>query len=249
MAGPTTTRRASARREACSDFRYGGSRPIPQGMTRTAPFFVLLALALLLTASGCGDDGGGSPDRRLGTAGLSRSLERARDAGRLSMRMVATTTRPGRGTRPQFSADGEVDLGASAGEATLKLEGFGLGDMSVSWTATKTKVSGRTVSRAVGRTDGGQLGMLPDEVQALAEVVADAETVRETANGAWTFSVAAATAVRRGIPPQPGAGATWNGEAQANADGRLRRVILRLPTPALGATMPAGTAAIELTLG
>lgn len=217
-------------------------------MTRTAPFLVLLVLALLLTASGCGD-GDGSPDHRLGTAGLSRSLDRARDAGRLSLHLVATTTRPGRGTRGQFSADGEVDLGASAGEARLKLEGFGLGDMSVSWTATETKVSGRTVARAVGRSDGGQLGMLPDEVQALAEVVADAEVVRETANGAWTFTVAAETAVRRGIPPQPDAGATWRGEAQANADGRLRRVVLRLPTPALRAAIPAGTAALELTLG
>ena len=217
-------------------------------MTRNAPLLVLLVLALMLTASGCGD-GDSSPDHRLGTTGLSRSLERARDAGRMSLRLVATTTRPGRGTRGQFSADGEVDLGASAGEATLKLEGVGIGDMSVSWTAMQTKVSGRTVPRAVGRTDGGQLGMLPDEVQALAEVVADAEAVREIANGAWTFTVAAATAVRRGIPPQPDAGETWSGEAQANADGRLRRVVLRLPTPALGATIPAGTAALELTLG
>ena len=216
-------------------------------MTRQGARFVLLVIALLLTTSGCGD--GSSPDHRLGTAGLSRSLERARDEGRLSMRMAATTTRPGRGTRPQFSADGEVDLGASAGEATLKLEGFGLGDLSVSWTATRTKVRGRTVSRAVGRTDGGQLGMLPDEVQALAEVVADAEAVRETANGAWTFTVPAATAIRRGIPPQPDAGVNWSGEAQADAGGRLRRVVLRLPTPALGATIPAGTAALELTLG
>jgi hypothetical protein len=215
-------------------------------MTRAVPLFVLLVLALLLATSGCGD--GGSPDHRLGTAGLSRSLDRARDAGRLSMRIVATTTRPGRGTRRQFSADGEIDLGASAGEATLKLEGFPIGDMSVSWTATQTKVSGRAVSRAVGRTDGGQLGLLPDEAQALAELVADGEGVRETANGRWTFNVPAATAIRRGIPPQPDAGVTWSGEAQANADGRLRRVVLRLPTPALGAAIPAGTAAIELTL-
>jgi hypothetical protein len=168
------------------------------------------------------------------------------------MQLKATTTRPGRGTRPQFDAEGEIDLAASAGEATLDVAGFSdaqIPDMSVSWTAAEVKANGKILSRATARVSGGQLGMLADEAQGLAELVADAEGVRERANGSWTFTVPAATAVRRGIPAQPQSGENWSGEAQADADGRLRRVVVRLATPALGTTIPAGTAALELELG
>lgn len=207
--------------------------------------------AMLVLLAGCGGDGPPEPPTRpLGTGGLSRALDLAHGEGRMRMRLEATTTRPGRGTRPQFDAAGEVDLGASAGEATLHLDAPGLpDDLSVSWTADRVTAMGKTLSRASARTSGGQLGMLPDEVQGLAELVRDAEGIREVAAGSWSFAVPAQTAVRRGIPPQPEAGENWTGEAQADSDGRLRRVQITLPTPALGPTIAAGTATLELTLG
>lgn len=217
-------------------------------MARALPLLPVL-LALL---AGCGGSAPDPPSRPLGTAGLSRALELARADGRMPMHLQATTTRPGRGTRPQFDAQGEIDLGASAGEATLDVAGFSDAEipaMSVAWTAAEVKANGKTLPRETARVSGGQLGMLPDEAQALAELVTDAEGVRERANGSWTFTVPAASAIRRGIPPQPQAGENWSGEAQADADGRLRRVVVRLPTPALGRTIAAGTAALELELG
>ncbi|HEV2775936.1 MAG TPA: hypothetical protein VGV90_10120 [Solirubrobacteraceae bacterium] len=214
---------------------------------------VLTCIATLVALlSGCGGGESEPPSEPLGTGGLARAFDLARSEGRVDMRLKATTTRPGRGTRPQFEAEGEIDLAASAGEATLGVAGFAgaeIPDMSVSWTAAEVKANGKTLARKAARVSGGQLGMLPDEAQAMAELVADAEGVRERANGSWTFTVPAAAAIRRGIPPQPQSGENWSGEAQADADGRLRRVVVRLATPALGTTIPAGTAALELKLG
>jgi hypothetical protein len=228
-------------------FSSGAIRPIWRRMMRVIPWLG----AMLVLLVGCGGDGAPElPSRPLGTSGLSRALDLAHDDGRMKMRLTATTTRPGRGTRPQFDAAGEVDLGASAGEATLDLDAPGLPDeLSVTWTADRVTAMGKTLSRASARTSGGQLGMLPDEVQAMAELVRDAEAIREVAAGSWTFTVPAQTAVRRGIPPQPEAGESWAAEAQAASDGRLRRVQITLPTPALGTTIPAGMATLELTLG
>ncbi|MEA2143584.1 MAG: hypothetical protein QOI64_2014 [Solirubrobacteraceae bacterium] len=214
-------------------------------MSRVLPCLVAL-LALLL---GCGGDASEPPSRPLGTGGLARALELARADGREPMHLKATTTRPGRGTRPQFDAQGELDLGAAAGRATLHLDGFGMRDLTIDWTAAGVEVGGKALSRERARADGGQLGLLPDETQGLAELVADADDVRERGNGHWMFTVAPAAAVRRGIPPQPESGNAWRGEAWAAADGRLRRVRIELPTPALGATIPAGVATLELELG
>jgi hypothetical protein len=208
-----------------------------------------LVLVLAAIAGGCGSEPD-RPARALGPAGLGRALDLARGAGRLPMRLEATTTRPGRGTRPQFRAEGHLDLAARAGDATLHLEGLGSFEPpAVTWTAGEVSVGGQAHPREQARSDGGQLGKLPDEAQALAELVADADEVRERAAGTWTFSVRSADAVRRGIPAQPDAGDTWTGEAEADAGGRLRRVVLRLPTPGLGPSIPAGTAALELRLG
>lgn len=214
----------------------------------------LVALAVLLAPlTGCSTGEEGAPAQPLGQDGLGRALELARSAGRAPMHLTVTSTRPGRGTRPQFSADGEIDLAARAGKATLHLTGdVGAGlpdDLAVSWTADRVAAGSGSMARSRARVDGGQLGMLADETQALADVVADATDVRERGNGHWTFTVSSATAVRRGIPPQPEAGDHWPGEAWAAADGRLRRVALTLPTPALGPAIPAGVATIELRLG
>jgi hypothetical protein len=209
----------------------------------------IVVLVLVAIVGGCGSDPD-RPARALGPGGLRRALDTARAAGRLPMRLEATTTRPGRGTRPQFSADGHVDLAARAGDATLRLDGLGLSErFAVAWTAREVSVRGQAHPRAQARIDGGQLGKLPDETQAIAELVADAGEIRERAPGSWTFTVRSAGAVRRGIPEQPDAGDAWTGEADADAGGRLRRVVLRLPTPALGASIPAGVATLELRLG
>ena len=221
-------------------------------MRRRSVLAVLL-LGLLAVLTGCGDDGAGSPPGPLGRQGLARALEHAHAAGRLPMRLTVTTTRPGRGTRPQFSADGELDLAARAGKATLHMPelpgGVKLPDLPVSWTADDVTTGGDAIARSRARTDGGQLGMLSDETQALAELIADATDIRERDNGHWTFTVRAADAVQRGIPPQPESGDTWQGEAWAGADGTLRRVAVTLPTPALGPTVAAGFATVELRLG
>jgi hypothetical protein len=207
------------------------------------------ALVLVAIVGGCGSDRD-RPAQALGPGGLGHALEMARGAGRLPMRLEATTTRPGRGTRRQFDAAGHLDVAQRAGDATLQLDGLGLPrGLTVRWTAREVSVGGQAHPREQARIDGGQLGKLPDEVQALADLVADGQGIRERANGSWTFSVRSADAVRRGIPPQPDAGDTWTGEAEADAGGRLRRVVLRLPTPALGPSIPAGVAALELTLG
>jgi hypothetical protein len=211
----------------------------------------LLGLLALLT--GCGDDGADAPAAPLGRQGLGRALERARAGGRVPMQLTVTTTRPGRGTRPQFSADGELDLAVRAGKATLHMSelpgGVKLPDLPVSWTAGDVTAGRDRIARSRARIDGGQLGMLSDETQALAELVADATDIRERDNGHWTFTVRAADAVQRGIPPQPESGDTWQGAAWAGADGTLRRVALTVPTPALGPTIAAGVATIELRLG
>jgi len=211
---------------------------------------VLVVLVVLL--AGCGDGGSDAPARPLGDGGLGRALELARDAGRLDLHLSATTTRPGRGTRPQFDAKGEIALGSRAGEATLHMsmgEGLDLPELSIDWTADRVEANGRTVPRELARTSGGQLGLLPDETQGLAELVADADDAREGANGHWTFTIPPESAVKHGIPPQPEPGHAWRGEAWAAANGRLRRVAVTLPTPALGATIPAGVATLELELG
>jgi hypothetical protein len=211
---------------------------------------VFLCLPALL--AGCGGDGATAPSSPLGPTGLGRALERAYVAGRVPMQLTVTTTRPGRGTRPQFSARGELDLQTRAGKATLKMPAAGgvkLPELSVSWNADDVTAGSDSIARSRARSDGGQLGMLADETQAVAEIVADAADIRERANGHWTFTVPAATAVQRGIPPQPDAGDTWKGDAWAAADGTLRRVALTLPTPALGPTIAAGSAMIELRLG
>jgi hypothetical protein len=220
-------------------------RAVPASAAAT----LLAAVALL---AGCGDAQQSAPARPLGPEGLGRALELAFGAGRVPMHLTVTTTRPGRGMRPQFSADGELDLKTHAGKATLHMAGaatVGLPDLSISWTADEVTASGRSMARAQAHSDGGQLGMLPDETQALAELVRDAAAVREVGNGHWTFTISPATAVQRGIPPQPEPGDSWQGNASAAADGRLRRVTLTLPTPALGTTIPAGIARIELRLG
>jgi hypothetical protein len=205
--------------------------------------------ALLALLAGCGDGASQAPSEPLGTGGLARALALARSEGRVGMHLKATTTRPGRGTRPQFDAKGELDLGASAGTATLHLDGFaGVPDYTVTWTADRVKVGSRTLPRERARTGGGQLGLLPDEAQGLAELVAVAEDVRERGNGHWTFTVTPEAAGRRGIPPQPESGRVWRGEAWAASDGRLRRVQITLPTPALGATIQAGVATLALSL-
>ena len=217
-----------------------------RGGAASAAIALLAAVAAL---AGCGDARQSAPARPLGPEGLGRALALTRADGRMAMHLKATTTRPGRGTRPQFDADGELDLGASAGTATLHLDGFaGVPDYTVAWTADRVKVGGRTFPRERARTDGGQLGLLPDETQGLAELVAVAEDVRERGNGHWTFTVTPEAAARRGIPPQPQSGRVWRGEAWAASDGRLRRVQITLPTPALGATIPAGVATLALTL-
>lgn len=223
-----------------------GARADMGDMTR-----VLACLAALLALlTGCGDGASQPPSEPLGTGGLARALELARSEGRVGMHLKATTTRPGRGTRGQFDADGELDLGASAGTATLHLDGFaGVPDYTVAWTADRVKVGEKTLPRERARTGGGQLGLLPDETQGLAELVAVAEGVRERGNGHWTFTVTPEAAARHGIPPQPQSGRVWRGEAWAASDGRLRRVQITLPTPALGATIPAGVATLELSLG
>ena len=145
---------------------------------------VLVVLVVLL--AGCGDGGSDAPARPLGDGGLGRTLELARDAGRLDLHLSATTTRPGRGTRPQFDAKGEIDLGSRAGEATLHMsmgEGLDLPELSIDWTADRVEANGRTVPRELARTSGGQLGLLPDETQGLAELVADADDAREGYDG------------------------------------------------------------------
>ena len=220
---------------------------------RAVPARAAVALLFAVTLlAGCGDAQQGAPDRPLGPNGLGRALELAFGAGRVPMHLTVTTTRPGRGTRPQFSADGELDLATRAGQATLhtaEAGGVRLPDLSINWTAAEVTASGGSMTRAQAHSDGGQLGMLPNETQALAELVRDAAAVREVANGRWTFTISPATAVDRGIPPQPEPGESWQGTAAAAADGRLRRVTLTLPTPALATTIPAGTARIELRLG
>lgn len=209
-------------------------------------------LVLFAFVAGCGGGGSSAPEKPLGAGGLTRALQLARDAGRLDMRLSATTTRPGRGTRPQFDAEGEIDLGARAGSAKLMLADSAemqLPDMALTWDADSVEANGRSLPREQARTSGGQVGMLPDEAQGLAELVADAEDVRERGNGRWTFTVRPEDAVERGIPPQPEPGNAWRGEASAAADGRLRQVSITLPTPALGTTIAAGVATLELTLG
>ncbi len=211
-----------------------------------------VAVALVALVPGCANEGPDAPAQPLGDGGLGQALELARDAGRLDMQLNATTTRPGRGTRPQFDAKGEIDLGSRAGEATLHMsmgEGLDLPKLSIDWTADRVEANGRTLPREQARTSGGQLGLLPDETQGLAELVADAGDAREGANGHWTFTIPPETAVKHGIPPQPEPGHAWRGEAWAAADGRLRRVAVTLPTPALGTTIPAGVATLELKLG
>jgi len=208
-----------------------------------------LLAALLVLVSGCGGDPA-PPSEPLGAGGLARALELARSEGRMAMRLSATTTRPGRGTRPQFDADGEVDLGAGAGTATLHLDDVpGVPDLTVDWTADRVAVGDKSLPRERARVTGGQIGMLPDETQGLAELVTDARDVRERGNGHWTFTVTPQDAVRRGIPPQPEPGRVWRGEAWAAGDGRLGRVRVTLPTPALGDTVAAGVATLELRLG
>ncbi len=216
-------------------------------MRRLTSVIVVVFAALV---AGCGGGGSSAPAHPLGAGGLARALQIARDAGRLDMQLDVTTTRPGRGTRPQFDARGELDLGSRAGKATLHLAGFGgaVPDLTIDWTADRVEVGGRSLSRAEAKTSGGQLGLLPDETQGLAELVADAGDVRERGNGHWTFTIAPATAVRHGIPPQPDQGFAWRGDAWGAADGRLRRVVLRIPTPALGGTIAAGLATVDLTL-
>jgi hypothetical protein len=212
----------------------------------------VLLMGPLALIAGCGDNGTGSPAAPLGRQGLARALERAHAAGRVPMHLTVTTTRPGRGTRPQFSADGELDLAARAGRATLhtpEAGGVTLPDLPVSWTADDVTAGHDTIARSRAHIEGGQLGMLPDETQALAELVADATDIRESDNGHWTFTVRAANAVQRGIPPQPEPGDTWQGAAWAGADGTLRHVALTLPTPALGPAIAAGFTTIELRLG
>lgn len=207
-------------------------------------------LAAVAALAGCGGAQQSAPAHPLGPEGLGRALALARSEGRVGMHLKATTTRPGRGTRPQFDAKGELDLGASAGTATLHLDGFaGVPDYTVAWTADRVRVGAKALPRERARTDGGQLGLLPDETQGLAELVAVAEDVRESGNGHWTFTVTPEAAARHGIPPQPQSGRVWRGEAWAAADGRLRRVQITLPTPALGATIPAGVATLALSLG
>lgn len=218
-------------------------------------FAVWLALGVLLAASACGEGKEERPSKPLGTGGLARALEITRQAGAQPMRLVATTSRPGRGTVEQFRAEGELDLADRAGRATLRLPASSQIDippMKISWTAHRvTAAGGQERTRKEARLSGGQLGLLPDEAQGLAELVADARVVRELESGRWAFEVPSAAAIRRGIPPQPRSGRTWRGEAQSAADGRLRRVRLRLSTPALGdgGRFPAGTATLELALG
>lgn len=214
----------------------------------------LVALAVLAgLPAGCGDDGERTPARPLGPDGLARAFELAYAAGSAPMHLTVTTARPGRGTRRQFSADGELDLQTRAGKATLHMEdavAAGLPDgLAVRWTADRVTTPGGSLERSRARTDGGQLGMLPDETQALAELVRDGAGVRERGNGHWSFTISPQAAVQRGIPPQPDPGEIWHGQAWAAANGALRRVALTLPTPALGPGIPAGTATIELRLG
>ena len=179
-----------------------------------------LLAALLVLVSGCGGDPA-PPSEPLGAGGLARALELARSEGRMAMRLSATTTRPGRGTRPQFDADGEVDLGAGAGTATLHLDDVpGVPDLTVDWTADRVAVGDKSLPRERARVTGGQIGMLPDETQGLAELVTDARDVRERGNGHWTFTVTPQDAVRRGIPPQPepaGSGAARPGPPATGA--------------------------------
>ena len=211
--------------------------------------YALRAVAGIVAAltAGCGGDAP-QQSRPLRATDLQRALALARDAGRLPVRLDATTTRPGRGTPAQFSATGSIDLAARTGDATLRAEGLPPG-LEISWTAQRLSGPGPSLSRAAARRDGSLLGLLPDQLQATAEVVADATGVRERPDGSVTFTVAAADALRRGMPRHPRAGTTWSGEARAAVGGRLRRVVLRLPTPALGAAIPAGVLTLDLRLG
>jgi len=210
--------------------------------------------AVVAASAGCGGDSAGErPVQPLGTGGLGRALDLARDGGRQPMRFRATITRPGRGTRPSYDADGHLDLRRRAGDATLRIadaEDVGLpAQMALKWTATTVTVAGQARSRSDARASGGLLGALPDVLHALAEIVADANAVRERAAGSWLFEVPPTAAIRSGIPPQAPARGRWKGEAQAAPNGRLRRVVLQVPAPALGATVRAGTSSLELELG
>lgn len=162
-----------------------------------------------------------------------------RVVGTAPVHLRVLAARRGRETETVLEVDGTVDLARRTGSVRTDVRGVSseIGDalggpVPIRWTASR------------GRAEGGVLGRVPDLVEALPALAAKAQHVRAEGSGRWRFAVRAADAQARGIRGRPASPPNWPGEARADAKGRLRRVVLRVPMPELKTgrlRLPEGT--------
>jgi hypothetical protein len=223
------------------------------------------ALAAAALAGCAGDDRDAAPEASA-TELLAQAADRLREQATFSFESRSVRTRADRPDDPETYAevDGALDLERGRGRATLVLD-LGLPDsgsqpglddpIKLRWDrrTLEAEIDGeaRRLPREQARETGGLIGRLPDEPEALVELLELAMNARLLDAGTVAFVVDARRAGRAGVPAEvaPAAaegrlGAELPFEAEIGDDGLPRRISYRIeqePTAAL----PART--IEVT--
>jgi LppX_LprAFG lipoprotein len=215
---------------------------------------VLAAVALAGCAGG-GNDGTSAPSGDPAEL-LARAADRLREQASFGFESTYTRTRADEPDEPaQYGeADGALDLAAKRGRMTIDLD-LGLAELDdpipLRWNASELEVEfggeTRRLSRDEARAIGGQLGRVPDEPEALVEVLGQGRDARfggeEEIDGKQTTRVAF-TSPTRGASAEAAVGGPIGPRMPAEVwigdEGLLRRLSYTLRFPATKA-LPART--------
>jgi hypothetical protein len=183
---------------------------------------VRVGILLAVTALAAGCSGGGSEEApALSPAAVRDVPPRVREAGTFAFGAAYTREVEGRAPERYLGHRGAVDVVAGTGALQVDLSAVFAGlpsaeryeqPVELEWTPTELRVliaaEQQSMPRAQGRASAGLLGRLPDEPEALVELLEEAEDTRqvgvERIRGGttvrFTCTVRARTAAAAGAP-------------------------------------------------